>query len=397
MRRAILIAALGFSGAVHAALVPEHLREMPLLGAAFIPAAAASITLAAALVLRPEQRLLPRAAVVLLFSELVVYLAVIAAHLEPVESVALLCKIVELVGLVAALRVPHPLRARIAVIAAIAGSAAGLLATSALAAPASMPMSSHPPDQTVTIPGRSYDPAQLIAVSRQTISWHNLDSTSHTVTADNSSFDSGPIPPGGSFSWTATSPGSYAYHCSIHHFMHGEIDVYELALAGPAHPVATGSSFRLRGLAQTAGTEVQLVNQNTGATIATAISSTDGSFTFTLTADTPALYRATAGMAVSPPYTLNLAARPTLTLENHAGDRYRLSATTAPPQPGAVAALQHYVPELFAWRTLQEQRLDAHSHATFALQSRHGTYLRLIITAAVNGYRGGISHQLRLP
>jgi plastocyanin len=45
------------------------------------------------------------------------------------------------------------------------------------------------------------------------------------VTADTNSFASGNLQPGGSFSFTFTRPGTYAYHCSIHPSMHGSVVV----------------------------------------------------------------------------------------------------------------------------------------------------------------------------
>jgi plastocyanin len=45
------------------------------------------------------------------------------------------------------------------------------------------------------------------------------------VTADTNSFDSGNLQPAGSFSFTFTRPGTYAYHCSIHPSMHGSVVV----------------------------------------------------------------------------------------------------------------------------------------------------------------------------
>ena len=47
----------------------------------------------------------------------------------------------------------------------------------------------------------------------------------HTVTSDKGLWDSGPIPPGGSYSVTFTQPGTYTYHCNNHKGMTGTIMV----------------------------------------------------------------------------------------------------------------------------------------------------------------------------
>ncbi|HSF51654.1 MAG TPA: plastocyanin/azurin family copper-binding protein [Nitrososphaeraceae archaeon] len=57
------------------------------------------------------------------------------------------------------------------------------------------------------------------------VSWTNDDSTEHTVTADDGSFDSGPISPGDTFDNTFDAPGDFGYHCSIHPFMTGVVVV----------------------------------------------------------------------------------------------------------------------------------------------------------------------------
>jgi hypothetical protein len=58
-RTGLLALAVTFSAGIHAALVPEHLNEMPPLGYAFIAAALIGGLIACALVSRPDDRRLP--------------------------------------------------------------------------------------------------------------------------------------------------------------------------------------------------------------------------------------------------------------------------------------------------------------------------------------------------
>ncbi|MGO9197209.1 MAG: plastocyanin/azurin family copper-binding protein [Acidimicrobiales bacterium] len=53
----------------------------------------------------------------------------------------------------------------------------------------------------------------------------NHDGVTHTWTAIDGTFDSGPIKPGASYSFTFTKAGTYRYHCTIHTFMKGTIIV----------------------------------------------------------------------------------------------------------------------------------------------------------------------------
>jgi len=52
-----------------------------------------------------------------------------------------------------------------------------------------------------------------------TVTWTNNDPLVHTITADDGSWDSGPIEPGKTWSRTFTQPGEYAFHCTPHPFM----------------------------------------------------------------------------------------------------------------------------------------------------------------------------------
>jgi plastocyanin len=72
----------------------------------------------------------------------------------------------------------------------------------------------------------NYSPSAMTLVVgiNNTVTFINQDSTKHTVTASDSSFDSGDILPGGS--WTHTfAPGNYSYHCIYHTYMKGTIRV----------------------------------------------------------------------------------------------------------------------------------------------------------------------------
>jgi plastocyanin len=71
----------------------------------------------------------------------------------------------------------------------------------------------------VTIQNMSFSPASLTVVMGTTVTWTNKDNITHTVTADDASFDSGSIAPGSSYSRTFSTKGSFPYHCKIHPMM----------------------------------------------------------------------------------------------------------------------------------------------------------------------------------
>ena len=71
----------------------------------------------------------------------------------------------------------------------------------------------------------AFDTPDLSASVGQTIMWTNTGAQAHTITADDNSFDSGSIDPGGIFSFSPTTPGTYAYHCTPHPWMKATITV----------------------------------------------------------------------------------------------------------------------------------------------------------------------------
>jgi len=78
---------------------------------------------------------------------------------------------------------------------------------------------------TINISGMAF-PASTTVTKGDTISWYNGDGVTHTVTSDNgTSFSSGNIAAGATFSYIAKTAGSFPYHCTIHTSMVGTLVV----------------------------------------------------------------------------------------------------------------------------------------------------------------------------
>jgi hypothetical protein len=107
------------SAGIHAGLVPEHLREEPRMGVAFVISVAVLLAVGAAVVLRPTDRGVTRAAALVLGGLVVAYAAsrttgipLLAPDSEAVDGVGLAAVSIELAGLVLALRPGQPAGAR---------------------------------------------------------------------------------------------------------------------------------------------------------------------------------------------------------------------------------------------------------------------------------------------
>lgn len=73
----------------------------------------------------------------------------------------------------------------------------------------------------VTMQNSTFSPSSVTVMETGSILWVNNDAGVHTVTADDGSFDSGDIQPGGSFGWKFTKIGPHPYHCKYHLEMTG--------------------------------------------------------------------------------------------------------------------------------------------------------------------------------
>jgi plastocyanin len=120
---------------------------------------------------------------------------------------------------------------------ALVGTLTLLVATVALAgSPAAVRAAEH----SVEIGDDAFNPGTVTVAVGDTITWTNADSSPHTVTAEDGSFDSGNLDEGQTFSHTFTAPGTHEYHCDYHSDMTATV-VVEAAAAQPTVTASVAS------------------------------------------------------------------------------------------------------------------------------------------------------------
>jgi len=93
----------------------------------------------------------------------------------------------------------------------------------------------------VTIADFAFSPPMLTITAGDTVTWTNEDAVAHTATSATGAFDSGDLAQGASFSFTFTTEGTYAYICTPHPEMTGQIVVQ--AAAPAATPAGGGGAI----------------------------------------------------------------------------------------------------------------------------------------------------------
>jgi hypothetical protein len=252
----------------------------------------------------------------------------------------------------------------------------------------------------VDIPGTLFSPDALTVLVGDTVTWTNHDRMTHTVTADHGEFDSDRLDPGARFAQTFVQPGVYRYHCRIHRFMHGEIDVYAIALLGPNRSVRLGSVVTLSGLTPGGVRSVRLEQQQADGgyeAVASVSPAADGSFSFPITVVGPSQFRARAGDELSDPVAVR--PQPLVTMHLHRVDGRATAAIAAEPdQAGAPIALERYIQERYWWMPIRRAKLDADGRVTLTVPVKaHGVRLRVHLLRGRNGWGDATSTAITLP
>jgi hypothetical protein len=114
-----VVFACAASAGAHAALVPEHLREEPAMGIAFLVAIALLLATGVALTIRLADRRVAAAAAILFAGLIVGYVAsrtsgipLLAPDAEALDGVGIATKVVEAAGLALALWLSQPIGRR---------------------------------------------------------------------------------------------------------------------------------------------------------------------------------------------------------------------------------------------------------------------------------------------
>ena len=80
----------------------------------------------------------------------------------------------------------------------------------------------------VRIINMAFSPATLTVTAGTTVTWVNRDADAHSVESRDKGFTSSPLlNTGDKYSYTFTTPGTYAYYCAVHASMTGKIVVIE--------------------------------------------------------------------------------------------------------------------------------------------------------------------------
>jgi plastocyanin len=218
----------------------------------------------------------------------------------------------------------------------------------------------------VNVQFQDFGPGQLDVLPGETVEWTNVSERTHTVTADDAAFDSGELAPGDRFTRTFDSAGLYAYHCTKHEGMIGEVDVRPVILGPlPTAPIPAGDRVEFEGRTADAAQPVRIERSTGGAfqTVGVATPSADGKWTTTISAQASGDYRATSEGGSSESRRLIVSDRKIVVRATKHG----ITVKVTPALPYARVVVQEDLRERFGWWPTSSAKLDYVSAASFKI------------------------------
>jgi plastocyanin len=229
----------------------------------------------------------------------------------------------------------------------------------------------------------SVSPPHIDVLVGDTVKWTNDSVRTHTVTADDGSFDSGRFGIGGTYMRMFDATGDWAYHCVLHPSIRGDVAVHRLLLSAPAAPAAPNRAYPLMGRAALADGGPVTIEADGGAgfaPVATAMPAADGTFAASVVPTASATYRAVGGGEASPPVSLLVLDRRISLQVRRGRSGVLLRTNVAPASAGGHVVLQLFLHDHFGWWPVQRTRLDRASAARFALRTRRRVAARVLLT-----------------
>jgi plastocyanin len=224
----------------------------------------------------------------------------------------------------------------------------------------------------------AFGPSVLDVLPGETVGWTNTSERRHTVTSDSGLFDSGDLLTGDRFALAFDEPGAFAYHCTVHEGMVGEIDVRRVILGLlPTAAIPAGDKVQFTGRTASPSQPVEIQRTADGTsftTVATAAAAPDGTWSAKVTATTTADYRAASGEDGSQIRRLPVSDRKVLLRATRDGVR----VTVTPSKPYGRIMLQQEQRERFGWWPVAVTRLDYVSQASVRL-TRPGRVRALLV------------------
>ncbi len=261
----------------------------------------------------------------------------------------------------------------------------GVLAALALPAGAGAMAPADGAGPTVSIAFAAFAPPTVSVLAGETVAWHNDSVRAHTVTADDDAFDSGRLPAGAGFQHRFDAVGANPYHCTVHPFMQGEVDVYRLLLDAPREPSAPGRPYALTGRsALPPGSDVRIqADAGDGfRDVATTTVGGDGAIHATVTPAASTSYRAAAGDDASPAVSLLVLDRRVSATASTRARRATVRATVTPASPGATVVLQLRLRDRFGWWPVARARVGRDGRATLRTPIARRVPARVVLTLA---------------
>ena len=258
-----------------------------------------------------------------------------------------------------------------------------ILATAAALAP---PAAAHADSETISMPGKFFDPARSTVVAGDVVTWKNADFVTHDVRVAAGLYDSGPILRSGSWTQAFDRAGEYPFVCTLHAFMSGNLSVVAATIEAPQGPVLAGGPLRLSGRAP-AGTPALTVERSVaGGAWAPAgdpvAPGPDGGYAVSTPAVAGASYRVRGPAGASPALTPAVTARIDVHVALH-GRHLEVHAMPAPK--GLKATFELYRRWRFRWAEQRTRKLDADGMAHFRLPRGPNTYARVTLRARSGG------------